>query len=258
MSYDAPDDDAAPIVAATFIDRESAHDALSKLHRAGFRRVWLGVTRADTPDGDRPRIETENAGSFMEALGRFFSGEESRGHALHEALVTHGLSEAHARRIDDTISPGNAVVVVDGEYDPARAMRILRESGGELESNSSDPRRLDLREERLTIEKERVQAGVDVPAFHEELYVERRPIRGERAGFSATSAGAAEEIPVPSSAERVDVSKHPVVTEEGDIGERRIEGTQNVTDTVRGEELRLDEPTVDAARVPDDAPLSDR
>ena len=63
-----------------------------------------------------------------------------------------------------------------------------------------------------------------------------------------------EEIRVPLSEERVDVQKRTVVTEEVEIGKRKVEGTEHVSDTVRHEELRVDD---DVANV-DDAPLRGR
>ncbi len=274
-TYDPNYGSGAQNLAGIFIDRDSAHDALTELHHAGFRRVWLGVTRAEAGE---TTIESENAGGFMEAMGRFFSGEESRGATLAEALVSHGLSEAQAREIDAQITPGNAVVIVDGENDVAEATAILEETGGKLSRSTAtagaatfdtpvtaraqanlgarsadsadDARRLQLREERLELDKQRVQSGeaqigkrvvseaqsVDVPVFHEELYIERRPVSGAGAA-SQTPIGEGEMIRVPLMQERVDVSKRTVVREEVAIGKRRVEGTEHVTDNLRREEL---------------------
>ena len=46
-NYDSTYVSGARNLAGIFLDRESAHDALTELHHAGFRRVWLGVTRAE-------------------------------------------------------------------------------------------------------------------------------------------------------------------------------------------------------------------
>lgn len=132
-TYEVTDDAAEPIV-AVFPDGESANAVLEALHRAGFRRYWLGLTRPDTPPEGEPQIATENAGGLLAALGRFLGGDESE--ALRDALVTHGLDEAQARRLEGGIAPGNAVVLVDGEYDPALAIRILESGGGRLEPSA--------------------------------------------------------------------------------------------------------------------------
>jgi len=284
----------AGTVAAVFTDRESARDALAQLHEAGFHHVWLGVTQTDIDDAGEPTLESGGAGGFMETVGRFFSGEGSHGQALHEALVHHGLTEQQARRIDATIAPGNAVVTVDGNDDPGEAMRILRQSGGRFEgsaaqglgntsrgvaaggsvtgafdsndaarqrksSDANEARHVQLREERLAVDKERVQSGearigkrvvseeqsVDVPVFHEELYVQRRPVSGSASSTTA-SIGEGEEIRVPLMEERVDVQKRTFASENVTIGKRRIEGTEHVSDTVRHEELRVEDTGIDA------------
>lgn len=277
-SYDSTYGAGARNIAGIFIDRESAHDALTELHHAGFRQVWLGVTRADEAYGRETTIESENAGGFMESIGRFFSGEETRGAGLHETLVTRGLSDEQARAIDAQIVPGNAVIVVDGENDVAEATTIIEETGGKLSGapasvpgtqtrgatavdTSGDARRLQLREERLAIDKQQTASGearvgkrvvseqqsVDVPVFHEELYIERRPVSG--VATATAPIGESETIRVPLMEERVDVSKTTVVREEVAVGTRRVDGVEHVSDTVRHEELVVEDGT-DVAGAP--------
>ena len=55
------------------------------------------------------------------------------------------------------------------------------------------------------------------------------------------SATVSETIRVPVTEERVEVSKQPVVYEEVGIGKRVTQETETVSDTVRREELRVDE-----------------
>ena len=58
-----------------------------------------------------------------------------------------------------------------------------------------------------------------------------------------------ETIEVPVREEQVDVEKRPVVYEEVGVGKRTTEETQQVSDTVRREELRMDrEGDVDVRR----------
>ena len=109
-----------------------------------------------------------------------------------------------------------------------------------------------LREEELRANKETVQAGevgvrkevvaeeqtVDVPVRREEVVIERRPVEGRAPAQGEIGEG--EEIRVPVMAERADVEKETVVTEEVSIGKRQVEETEQVTDTVRREEARLE------------------
>mgnify|MGYP003623118799 CR=1 FL=1 len=255
-------------IAATFPDLGSANKALADLHHAGFRNVWLGVTQGDAATG---------AGLMLDSHGTFISGDGAQAQALHQALIARGLSDDQARRLEATVPPGATIVTVDGENNPDEALEIVQTNGGNVVAGASAKasrpdvdvaRRLQLREERLLIDKQRVPSGearirkevvseeqsIDVPVFHEELFIQRRPV-SEGAKASTTPIGEGEEIRIPLNEERVDVQKRTVVTEEVEIGKRKVEGTEHVSDTVRHEKLRVDD---DATTKGDDPRLSVR
>jgi uncharacterized protein (TIGR02271 family) len=110
---------------------------------------------------------------------------------------------------------------------------------------------LKLREERLQATKESVQTGevnlhkeviseqqnIDVPVTHEEVYIERRAGSGQP---SDSPIGEGETLRVPVNAEQVNVTKQTVSTGEVAIGKRQVQETQQVSDTVRREEARID------------------
>lgn len=114
-------------------------------------------------------------------------------------------------------------------------------------------RTMQLREERLDVSKKRFSKGdahvrkevitetknIDVPVEREELVIERRPASGR----AAVGDLKAEEIRIPLTEERVDVSKHSVVTEEVSVGKRKVRDTHRVTATVGHEELRVEDET---------------
>ncbi len=116
-----------------------------------------------------------------------------------------------------------------------------------------EEQRLQLREERLSVDKKRVDVGeavvgkrvvseqteVDVPLVREELFIERRPASGEYAGAMGT-IGDGQTIRVPLSREEVDVQKRTVVKEDVAVGQRRVEETAHVSETLRKEELEVD------------------
>jgi uncharacterized protein (TIGR02271 family) len=118
---------------------------------------------------------------------------------------------------------------------------------------SDTDRRMELREEQLQARKTSVETGsvhlgkdiveeqrtVDVPVTREEVYVERHPV-GRRPTDEPIREGETETIRVPVTEERVEVEKQPVVYEEVGIGKRVTQETQQVSDTVRREELRTD------------------
>jgi len=112
-------------------------------------------------------------------------------------------------------------------------------------------RRIQLREEQLRVSKDRVSAGE--VGLHKEVTTERKtievPVEREevvithRAAAGATnSAGPIrdEQIRIPVSEERVNVSKETVVTGEVDVAKRKVTETRSVSDDVRKENVRVD------------------
>lgn len=255
MSQNMSESDGGTI-AATFPDRGSANEALTELYQAGFRNVWLGVMQSDATTGASATV----------ASGDAADSEGAQEQALHQALIAHGLRHDQARRLEAIIPSGAAIVTVDSENDPDEALLILQTKGGNVDSSLvgsatkgasplNDARRLQLREERLLIDKQPVLSGearirkevvteqqsIDVPVFREEFFIRRRPV-GEDAVDATTPIGEeGEEIRIPLSAERVDVQKRTVVTEQVEIGKRKVQGTEQINDSVRREELRVDD-----------------
>lgn len=112
-------------------------------------------------------------------------------------------------------------------------------------------RRMKLREERLNVNKQRVSAGE--VGVHKEVVTERKTIEVpvEREEVVITRHATAqpgrdagpirdEEIRVPVSEERVNVSKDTVVTGEVDVSKRKVTETRTVSDDVKKEEVRVD------------------
>jgi stress response protein YsnF len=73
--------------------------------------------------------------------------------------------------------------------------------------------------------------------------IERHAVSGTQAAGDVDFDSRADEvIRVPVMEEQVTVQKRPVVTEEVSLGKRQVTETQHVTDTVRHEEVRIDNP----------------
>jgi uncharacterized protein (TIGR02271 family) len=83
------------------------------------------------------------------------------------------------------------------------------------------------------------QHTMDVPVSHEEVYVERRPVE-RRPVDQSIGETESQTIRVPVTEEHVEVEKTPVVYEEVGVGKRVVQETQQVSDTVRREELRVE------------------
>lgn len=121
--------------------------------------------------------------------------------------------------------------------------------------------RLQLREERLRVDKSRVARGeatvgtetvtesheFEVPFSREELFVERRPVsdpppRGDAPPRTdAIEVGGDQSVRVPLTEERVVVTKVPIVTEEVVVGKRQVEDTQHVSETTRKQQLTVND-----------------
>lgn len=119
----------------------------------------------------------------------------------------------------------------------------------------TEEERLRLHEERLHVNKDRVQTGevnvgkhtveneqsIDVPVEREEIYVERRPVNEEVNGATADAYQEGDNIHIPLTEERVNVSKTDVVSEEIVVGKKKVQDTETVRETVRKEEADIDE-----------------
>jgi uncharacterized protein (TIGR02271 family) len=119
-------------------------------------------------------------------------------------------------------------------------------------TDSSEERHIELREEELRAEKERVEAGevrlrkevveeqktINVPVTREEVVVEKHSVGGRRPAEG--SIGDDDEIRIPVMEEEVRVEKTPVVREEVSVRKRQVQGTEKVSDTVKREEAWVD------------------
>ncbi|GAC1648843.1 MAG: hypothetical protein NVS9B15_07820 [Acidobacteriaceae bacterium] len=113
--------------------------------------------------------------------------------------------------------------------------------------------RIQLLSERLQVNKQRDQSGearlrkeviteqqnITVPVEREELVIERNPVN-EGQVAAGSQIGTDREIRIPLSEERVNVNKQPVVREEVTIGKKTVQEERNVSDSVRREELRVE------------------
>jgi uncharacterized protein (TIGR02271 family) len=179
------------------------------------------------------------------------------------ALAGMGVPEEDARHFERGFQQGGVLVTVEAGADATRARQALLASGADLgpaqEASSATPMTagsegadtLQLREEQLDVEKERVQAGevrlrkevvteqrnIEVPVTREEVVIERHGAGGERA---EGAIGEGEEVRIPLMEEEVRVEKTPVVREEVSARKRQVQDTERVSETVRREEARIE------------------
>ncbi|WP_434121785.1 DUF2382 domain-containing protein [Salinicoccus roseus] len=129
----------------------------------------------------------------------------------------------------------------------------------------TEEEKIQLREERLNVDKDRVQTGevnvdkhvetehqeFDVPVEREEVTVERRPVDGDRPAGDIDEDDR-DSINVSVNEERVNVDKEDVVSEEIVVKKDKVRDTEHVSEDVRREDVDIDETTNDRGRLDDD------
>jgi uncharacterized protein (TIGR02271 family) len=137
------------------------------------------------------------------------------------------------------------------DYEEKRATTPSVEQGFS-ERREAGQDTLQLREEQLQARKQSVEAGqvslgkdvveeqrtVDVPVTREEVFIDRHPVDRPVADQPIGDSG--KTIDVPVREERLDVEKKPVVYEEVGVGKREVTEQQQVSETVRREEARIE------------------
>ena len=126
--------------------------------------------------------------------------------------------------------------------------------------DDGDTLRVPVQEEELTATRREVDRGsvrvekdvveeeqtLDVPVTEERVTVNRRTVDRDVTGDEASFEGGTIDVPV--RGEEVDVEKRTRVTEEVEIGKEAVESTETVSDTVRREEVRVDDTTTGGGR----------
>jgi uncharacterized protein (TIGR02271 family) len=109
-----------------------------------------------------------------------------------------------------------------------------------------DVRKVDRQAGEVTVTKNVVEdtKTVEVPVRREEVHVERRAVSGEASNLSSDDAAfSGESIRVPVMEEDVEVRKVPRAVEEIEITKSATEDTKRVEETVRREEVDVDDTT---------------
>jgi uncharacterized protein (TIGR02271 family) len=265
------DDRTVGVISAAFPDVRTGERAMAELRSAGFERVEISGADAErTSDDDSPAV----ARTVDEAA--FFKGHESTASAFVDELKAMGFESHDAHDLIDAMVGGGAIVTADATAQPQRGVAILQSHNGDIryataaherETNAAPlaadntPPVIALREERLQIEKQRVQHGearvrkevvthlesIEVPISREELVIEHVSFNAD--GIEEPM-GASDTVRIPLSQEVVNVSKTVTPTEEVRIGKRLVQETEHVSETTREERLRVSDTTLptDGAR----------
>jgi uncharacterized protein (TIGR02271 family) len=251
---------------------------------AGLGALWgLGIAA-----GILPAIGPVIAGGTLAAiLASAAAGAAAAG--IAGALIGAGIPEEEAKEYEREFNAGRTLVTVKANGREAEARAILDsvrsghstaapsmqssttgaastaamsasampsgtacDTGVRGKSTSAENQTIELREERLKVDKQPVETGevrlrkevitehqtIDVPVTREEVVIERHPVAGGQTTTSGINAG--EEIRIPVREEKVRVEKQAVVKEEVSLGKRKVTDTHTVDENVRREELRVD------------------
>lgn len=192
-------------------------------------------------------------------VGGWFSSKEvavpvGEAHFTDDAVYFDNLTKDQVRDLDE-YRYDQQYTDTDDRF--AANERVLRgtdvDESAYRERAYRTPDRLQLLEERLVVNKERIRAGaveigkhvetvqqtVNVPLEREEVIIERHPVSDARPVEGAVLGQDSQTVRVDLEAERANVQKQAYVTEEIEIGKRTVTETQTVTDTVGREVLDI-------------------
>lgn len=215
-------------IVGTFADEHQADLAADAARKAGFH------------------VERRSGGIVAVATGQ----------RRQEADEIHGILAAYSAR--ERSRPTTQGETRSAEPS-SQAQRVRAEEGAQVElvEEQLRARTRPVQTGEVTIRKEVVSETrrIEVPVRREELVIERHPVERQPIDSGARQADplveqlldrlrhmqAGETLRIPIIEEEVVVHKRPVVVEEITLGKRTIEDTQQVSDTIRREQARIEE-----------------
>jgi len=240
------------LVAGIFQDETQAQQAMADLQNAGFSDDQI---RYSVHKGGSGILDSLMGLGFSQDEANYYNSEFMAGRTIvtvkasdraqeaYDILMRHGAYDARSR-----MGTGAATYAQAGQagYDTTAAQT------GQTTDYDTAGQKIQLKEEQLQAQKQRTQAGevgihkdvvteeksMDVPLSREEVYIERHPV-SEATPADSPIGEQDETYRVPVSEEQVQVTKQPVVKEEINVGKRVVQDKQQVSDTVRREEARV-------------------
>ena len=248
-----------------FANLDNARKAKAELLSAGFHDVRLveNEYQKTVPPQTKAKDQDSDSRGFFARLFGYDDGHPTR-----------KLSYESETFFGKTFQKKHHILIVTATEDADRCIDIIRSFGGDITEEAArlyeqeiyasrsfdteidEEQVLELREERLEVGKDRMQAGelqlrkeivtetktVEIPLTREEIVVERRSLDGvDYKGDLATYAfGDQKEIRIPVSEEKVHIEKKVVPREEIRITKQRIIENEVVSEEVRHEEARIE------------------
>lgn len=242
-----------PFVIAVFKDNDQAQQAIQDLMNSGFNREQIRYS------------VRKGGGGIADDLARMGIPQQEANYYNHEFEQGHTVVTVHTNNQQQAFN----LLKKDGGFDfntsqgqqtnyagpmtnaaAANASNVAANMPGGL----TNEREIQLRAEELQPQTHWVQAGevniskqvvseqktIDVPVTREEVVIEHRPVSGQpQVSDTPISASENETIRIPVGEEKVNVEKETVVTGEVTVGTRKVQETEQFTDTVKREELKV-------------------
>jgi uncharacterized protein (TIGR02271 family) len=247
--------------AATTAEAHGSHAgkgaAIGAAAGAGVGALWAVGIAAGLLPGIGPVI----AGGMLASLLASAAGGAAAG-GLAGALIGLGVPEEEARYYENEFHGGRTLVTVRAGERHDEAWAILTRHGAYNRTTAAahadagtagaaGQQTMRLHEEQLEAHKRPVETGevkvrkevvtehktLEVPVQREEVVIERHPASGQA---SSADLRPGEEIRIPVREEEAEVRKHAVVKEEVTVGKRKVQDTEQVSGTVRKEELHVE------------------
>jgi uncharacterized protein (TIGR02271 family) len=212
---------------------------------------YIPVSAINNYDGDKAYLsvtkdEALNQGwdqnlTTYDTTGTYATGSVADGDRLAGVTPTGLADEVDAGATDATFRDRDAYAGTTAATDMREGETIrVPVHEEELSATKHAVERGSVRIQKDVVAEERT---MDVPVTEERLVVNRRVVDRD-AGVDAT-AYAEDTIEIPLLSEEVDVQKRDRVVEEIEIGKEAVQRTKRVAGTVRREEVRVDESSVD-------------
>ena len=193
-------------------------------------KVYLNVTKDEALNQGWDTEPTATTDTYVdETVGT--TTDTTAGTYTDQTVGTTDVDRADYAAVDRTGSTDTTTV------DDRDTINVpVREE--ELTATRQDVERGAVRIDKDVVEEERT---LEVPVTEERVTVNRRTVDREATTDDAAFEGGAIEVPV--RGEEVDVEKRARVTEEVEIGKEAVQRTERVSDTVRREEVRVEDET---------------
>lgn len=246
----------------TFRTEDELLARIDQLRSQGFSDSELEVISANEFDNDNlryygisDRANRDTLDPDYNGIYAYYTGEDLDPTYFGDFGFDRNVSDEALGAVEN----GNYVLAIerdgfldDPEYvDTAYDQRKDYIDGDILQRDDlSKLDKIKLHEERLRVNKEKVQTGeiglkkevvtetqeIDVPVEKERVTVERHAVEGDAVdGYNFDET--ADEIRIPIHEEKVSVDKEAYVTEEVDVNTETVTENQKVSDTVRKEKL---------------------